>query len=384
MVHSNAVSLDEMAGTLLTLDEVRETLAASEPLAPHSFPTGSAVVFTLAEDWHSYGDTALAGTSTVRTAIGGTELQLTKAAVIEAGALCGVPREHQQKIPAALLAAEMNWWYQSGFGDRTFKLLTQHGDTVLGMCRDTINPFSNLALLNEALAGIERQYGTGEVLADYKFAHNLEHTGLRLIIPGQQRIISGTRVADDSWSTGLYLRNSLIGLKPPELTGYLFRHWCTNGCYDTLSTVRAGRRQIREEAEAVEWMTHAVDQVLGGLEHTLDEVQALTEIPVAGDVAVVLGDLFAQHGVPRAERTRVLNDMADIGGDLTMYDVQAAMTRAANAQGLSDRSVDVLLSAGGHIAHGAGERCTSCRRILPEGYLIPEPVEPPEAASLAG
>lgn len=370
------VSIDQMRGQLLTMDDIRGELAVSEPLAEHSFEVNSAVVFTLADDWHNRGETEVSPGSVVHTAIGGTEYQMTKTAILEAGAQCGIPREHAQKIPASLLQAEINWWFQAGFGDKSFKLLTQHGDTMLGMCRDTINPFSNLALLEVILGRIENTYGAGEVLADYKFSHDLEQTCLRLIVPGQHRVIAGSRVAGDTWSTGLYFKNSLIGLKPPEVKGYLFRYWCTNGEYDTLSTVTLARRQIHDQPEALEWMTHAVDQVLGGLEHHLDEVQALTSIPVEGDVSLVLGDLFTQHGVPRAERTRVLNGMADIGGDLTMYDVQAALTVAANAEGLSPRTVDTLLGAGGHVAHASTGRCDGslaggCRRLLPEGYVVP-------------
>lgn len=387
MTHSS-VHIDAMRPKLHDLDWLRGKLEASEPIEPHAFPAGEGVELVIPQDWHTVAENQVVPGALIRTAPalqGGQEYPLTKAAILEAAALCGIPRDHQQQIPAHLLVNEVNWWYQEGFGDKAFKLLKagpsdseEEGPaegTVMGLTRHTINPFSNLALLAPVLAGIEKQYGGGEVLVDYKFHHDLELTNFRLIVPGLVRTMTGTRVADDTWSTGINFRNSLIGLKPPELDGYLFRWWCTNGCYDTLSGQTASRRTIKDEADAVEWAAFAVDQVLGGLESTLDGVQELTSIPVEGDVSVVLSDLFTQHSVPRAERTRVLNSMADLGGDLTMYDVQNALTLAANSDQISPRTVDIMLRAGGHVAHAATGRCGSCRRVLPEGYVIPGQLE---------
>lgn len=374
MVHYNPVHIDKMLPKLHSLGWLQEKLAASEPLEPHSFPVNSDFQIMLPEGWEKGADNQVVEGAWVRTAAalaGGTEYPLTKAAILEIGAQGGIPRDHQQVMKYTLLQDEINWWMQEGLGDKQFKLLKNGDGAVLGVTRATINPFSNIALLEQLVAGLHRKYGEGEMLVDYKFHHDLELTNFRLIVPGSVRTITETRVADDTWSTGLNFRNSLIGLKPPQLDGYLF-HWiCTNGQYDTLSTRNAPRRQIKDEADALEWTAMAVDEVLGGLEHTLDDVQKLTEIPVEGDVSVVLGDLFVQHGVPKRERTRVLNSMADLGGALTMYDVQNAMTQAANDETLSPRSVDILLGAGGHIAHAATGRCDSCRRLLPEGYVIP-------------
>lgn len=388
MAHASSVHIDKMRDKLLSLTDVRGRLSASEPLEPHAFPVSGDFQMVIPEGWQAHAETQVVEGAWVRTASalnGGTEYPLTKAAILELGALGGIPREHQQVMKYTLLQDEANWWLQEGLGDKQFKLLKDESGTVLGVTRATINPFSNIALLDKALEGIEARYGKGEVLVDYKFHHDLENTQMRLIVPGQQRTITDTRQADDTWSVGLNYRNSLIGLKPPQVDGYLFRWWCTNGCYDTMSTRTAPRRQIKDEADALEWMGVAVDEVLGGLESTLDGVQALTQIPVEGDVSVVLGDLFEQHSVPRAERTRVLNSMADLGGDLTMYDVQNAMTAAANMDDLSPRSVDILMGAGGHIAHAAAGRCdgsleNGCRRILPEGFAVPVQEQAEESA----
>lgn len=372
MVHYNSVHIDQMRDKLHSLDWLQEKLGASEPLVPHAFPVNDGFKLVVPGDWAKHADQEVVPGASIVTAHSGTEYPLTKAAILETGALGGIPRDHAQKVLPSLFEQEANWWMQEGLGDANFKLLKGADDTVLGVTRATINPFSNLALLDELTAGLRRKYGAdAELLVDYKSHHDLELTSFRLIVPGDVRVISGSRVADDTWSAGINFRNSLIGLKPPQLDAYLLRWWCTNGCYDTMSTMTAPRRQIKDQADAIEWAKFAVDEVLGGLETTLDGVQELTAIPVEGDVAVVLSDLFTQHAVPKAERTRILNSMADLGGELTMYDVQNAVTAAANMDGLSPRTVDILLSTGGHVAHANTGRCASCRRILPEGYVIP-------------
>ena len=372
MAHYNSVHIDAMRPKLHSLDWLQDKLGGSEPLEPHTFPVNDGFKLVIPGDWAKHADQEVVPGASICTAHNGTEYPLTKAAILEAGALGGIPRDHAQKVLPSLFEQETNWWMQEGLGDISFKLLKDAGGTVLGVTRATINPFSNLALLDELVNGLRRKYGEGaELLVDYKTHHDLELTNFRLIVPGDVRVITGSRIADDTWSTGINFRNSLIGLKPPQLDGYLFRWWCTNGCYDTMSTMTAPRRQIKDQADAIEWAKFAVDEVLGGLETTLDGVQELTGIPVEGDVAVVLSDLFVQHGVPKAERTRVLNSMADLGGELNMYDVQNAITSAANMDGLSPRTVDILLSTGGHVAHANTGRCAACRRILPEGYVIP-------------
>lgn len=364
-----------MRGQLLTLEDVQNTLASTEPLGEYVFPVSNDVQFTLPDGWAGQDnpDAPLEG-AVVRTAAG-TGFQLTKNSLLEAGAACGLPRGYQERCPSDLLERQFNYWFQSGFGDKEFKLLAQgEGEEriALAMCRGTVTPFSNLRLLTAMMEAVQEKYGADtEILADYKFSHSLESTHLRLIVPGQQRNITGTSVADDTWSVGLQLKNSLIGLKQTELTGYLFRWWCTNGCIDTLASSGGfSRRTQHTEEEVYAWARDSVDNVLGGLEQTLDAVQTLTTIPVTADATMVLRDLFAQYNIPVRERDRVIANMAD-SDEMNMYGILNAITQTANADGLPRNAVNQLMEMGGHTAHAATGRCDAdhpCRRLLPEGW----------------
>jgi hypothetical protein len=289
-------------------------------------------------------------------------------------------------FPANLLEDQLNWWMRGGLGARELKVMAKQRENVdeplaLAVCRGTITPFSNLRILDAVTEGIQSAYGDGEILVDFKFAHSLERTNLRLVVPGHARNIAGSSLADDTWCTGIEVDNSLIGLKQTAVHGYLFRWWCTNGCTDTLtSSGGLARRSVNTPDEAYEWARASVDAVLGGLESTLDAVQALTQIPLGADVTLVLGDLFDQYAIPVRERQRVLAYMAD-NETHTMYDLMQAITRAANGTDLEPNAIRRLLEMGGHTAHAATLRCGPdhpCRRLMPEGYEPPALVVPGE------
>lgn len=378
-----AVSIDKMRDQLLTLDQVREQLAVTEPLTEHLF-TPRGVEFKIPEDWadREVSDDAPLEGAVVQ--IGGDgasagEYTLTRNSLLETGSACRITRGYQKAIPPDLLRVNLEWWFGHGHTeDKEFKLLTREEDgqspVVSAFTRGSVTPFSNLHLLDALLTGIENKYGAGEVLADYKFSHSVERTHMRLIVPGEHRTITGSSVADDTWSVGLQLKNSLIGLRQTILDGYLFRWWCTNGCIDTLATSGGFSRRTQHTPEEVyEWARTSVDQVLGGLEETLDGVQALTDIPVSHDATLVLRDLFAQYNLPVRERDRVIAQMADTD-EPNMYGLLNAITVTANADNVPVSAVEQLMAMGGHAAHAVAGRCSAdhpCRRLLPEGYEVP-------------
>lgn len=384
MPHTSVVDFDAMRDKLLSLDDIREELAATEPLAEVTFTTGDkSLGVAFGEDeqgkaWHQRAGTEPAP-AWLRLP-GGEVYQLTAEAAQQLGSRCHMPDGYQALVPGDVLAYDLNYWLHTGLGETDLKLLAAGtgkdpdgsvAPLVRGVCRPSVSPFSNLGLLDAMLGRIRNAYGTDtEVLGDYKFHHDLERTALRLIIPGQSRVVTGTSVQDDTWSLGLDFYGSTIGLKPNSLAGYLFRWWCTNGCTDvTASSCRFSRRGSSED-DAMKWARESVDSILGGLEEGFNQVQELTGIPVEGEVVPVLQGLFREFGVAKAERTEIMETMADTGGDLTMYDLVSAVTIAANSEDLDDNHVRRLLGMGGHIAHAHRGLCNACHQLLPEGAEV--------------
>jgi hypothetical protein len=380
MVHQQVIDFDAMRGKLKTLSDIETALGATEPLSEVKFKAGGSDVAPIVKVGEGWQKKPLTDPVPVTLALpGGETYWLTRQATMELASECRITRGYQTAVPANLLQENMTWWLKTGLGERELKLLVSgtHGDgddqhpLAVAMCRRTISPFSNLKLLEVVVDGLRGKYGQDtEILADYKFTHNLEDTWLRLIVPGNQRVISGTPVLDDTWSTGIQFRNSMIGLKQTEIMGYHFRWWCTNGCTDVANSSGGFSRRGTTEEDVLEWAATAVDEVLGGLEDTLDQVQSLVTQPVADEAVTVLRDLFRTYGLPQRERRRVIEGMAD-SSDMSMYGLLAAVTQAANYDKVQPRAVAQLLDMGGHIAHAAQGRCGSCKRLLPEGYAVP-------------
>lgn len=368
-----SITVETMKDRLLTLNEVRETLSATEPLSTRTFSIGDPVQFTVAAGWQETITTS-AGTDAVAAVIGlpgGTEYQLTKDALLEATSICGISKSYAVKCPAGLLEPQLNYWFQGGLANRPirdFQLLIAAG-LGAAITRKSVVPFSNLRLLDEALDGITARYGPGEILADYKFTHTLRRTHLRLIVPEYRRAIIGTGTDDDTWSVGLQVKNSLIGEERTSVDGYLFRWWCTNGSVDTRSTSGTWtRRGGGSDTEVYEWARSAVDDILGGLEPALDGVQEMVAIPIEGRANDVLRDVFEHYRVPLPERARIIENMVDTGGALNMYTVMQAITQVANDFTLDPSHVDNLMRMGGDLPHAATARCDEtnpCRRMLP-------------------
>lgn len=367
------VTIESMKPKLHSLDFARELLAKTEPLSTHGFTVGSGVRFVVSPGWH-HGAANLAGTELVEAAIeigvgpGTQTFQLTLDTLLEAAAISGISRTKALTWPAELLERPLNYFFREGLlnraGTHDYQLLVAGGYGA-ALTKANVNAFSNLRLLEQILNGVEEFYGKGEVLVDYKLTHTLKKTVIRLIVPGNTRQIRNTGVADDTWSTGIQLRNSLIGDDKTSIDGYLFRWWCTNGATDTHASSGVWSRKGGREADVYEWARTAVDNVLGGLEPALDAVQNMVDIPIEGHANDVLRDVFEYYRVPVAQRTRIIENMVEAGTRLNMYTVMNAITAAANDTTMDPGQIENLLRMGGDLPYAASSRCDGCRRLMP-------------------
>jgi hypothetical protein len=370
-----SITIDQVKEKLLSLDDVRERLAITEPLITHEFEVGEGVSFRLEEEFN-HGLKAMQDTDAIPAfvSVGGRELQLTKSGLYDALGEFGLSKGFVSKAPSHIVEDSLNHFFRGGLGKGEYKILGVRGDKAAAVARGAVQPYSNLRLLEIVLDGIEAKYGKGEVFADYKFVHNLQRTHLRLIVPEYVRVIENTGTDNDTWSTGIQLINSLTGLEQTQVNGYLFRYWCTNGAIDTRTNANStwSRRGAVGQGDGVfEWARDAVDEVLGGLEGSLDAVQAMTEVSIEGSAVEALRDVFATYKIPTAQRNSILNAMVN-ETDLTMYSLMQAVTQAANNADLSATDVDRLMRVGGDLPTTVEEgRCDAdhpCGRFLAHNH----------------
>lgn len=364
-----SITIDDVKDKLLTLDDVRETLGRTEPLSTYEFEVGgNSVAFRLEEDFnHGLKATEADAPINAFVTVGGTELQLTPDALYGLAGEAYMTKGYVQNYPAEQVAEGLNYQFNTGLHGKDFKILAVGNRKAAAMTRGALQPYSNLQFLEIALNAIEKQYGAGEVFADYKFVHNLKQTHLRLIVPEHVRVMHNTGTDNDTWSAGIQIKNSLNGDEQTEFNGYLFRYWCTNGAIDTMNSSNSvwSRRGAAGKGDAVyEWARDAVDEALSGLEGSFDAVQALTDISIEGTAAEALEGVFNTYKIPGAERIHITKNMVN-EDEMTMYSLMQAVTQAANNADVKPHIVDSLMRAGGGLPFLAAEgRCGSCHRFM--------------------
>lgn len=360
-----SVSVDDMRDKLLTLDDARARLATLEPLNQYKFEVGPDVRFRLMPGW-AQNLKVLRGTEPVDAfiSIKDREYQLTKDSTLEAFKIINMPATYATKTPARLIEPQLNYWFREGYDGRDYKILENNG---LGQVftSSSMIPYSNLRLLDSIIDGIKDKYGDTEVLVDYKFTNTLRSTYLRLVLPQQRRIMADTGTSNDEWSVGVQLTNSLTSEKKTEVSGYLFRWWCTNGATTVQDQWdrRADRYNSDEDDSWIfDWAKDSTTEILGGVDPALDKIQESAYISLGTDTARALEDIYKQYRVPKDMQTAITDEMVN-QSDLTLYSVMQAITRQANDPTRDADEVNNLMRVGADVSEHARERCNSCHRI---------------------
>ncbi len=366
--------VDEMRAKLTPLHKVQETLAEYEPLGELAFTVGDQVRFDVANAWE-FGVVAkgLQDMVDVWVTVGGgrgkRELRLTKEALLQFTSYAGMPHKYVEKLPAQLLGPSLNYWFREGLVDRSgsrtkdFKILTSRGDGV-ALTRQSVDPFSTLTIIDRVLAAVEAKHGETEVLVDPKFYHSLMQTWVRLVLPGVSRTIEGTSVAEDEWSTGIVIKNSLNGRGKTGVDGYLFRWVCSNGAVDVRNPYGGNwvRKQHVPNDGVYDWVQETAGNVLDNIGTSLDAVQAMVEVPIEGNVADTLKDIFQYYKVRVTDRPKII-ELLSHAQRLTMYEVMQAITQVANDPANEQQFIESLQRLGGELPHASTSVCDACRRL---------------------
>ena len=235
--------------------------------------------------------------------------------------------------------------------------------------KDSLSTFPNIPVVERVLSRARAKYDTDEFYFDYKLAHSLERTALRIIIPAHRRTIHSARHdagKEDEWSLGLQITNSLMGDPETRLnvSGYLFSWWCTNGAISTHATSGNYNRRIQGQdlGEVIDWVAGSTDAILNSLEPELDGIEALTRLSLEGELTETVNDVFKQLRVPVPARKGVVDALVE-SDDFTAYGLMMAVTQAANDPTITDTVREGTMRVGGVIPHTITDRCDACHRV---------------------
>jgi hypothetical protein len=361
------------AGNLITMDEAREVLSTTEPMTETQFALDGTdrVGFTLPMGWQD--DLQKADGSTVTSTgitVNGAGFNLTKEALLKMTSSIGLTKDYVMRSPGPLIAPQLNWWVKNGGvkGSDGMRLLSK--DNVgIAFIKSSLATFANLPMLDRVEQMLRAKFGEQNLYVDYKIAHSLERTALRIIVPDADRLIPSARNSageEDRWSLGVQLTNSLMGDPETRLAvnGYLFAWWCTNGAVSTHATSGNYNRRVQGQdfAEVLDWIGTSTERIMTDLEPELDDIAALTTIPLDGELNDVVADLFNQLHVPVPARKGIVDALVE-SDDLSAYGLMQAVTQAANDPTLSDRVRETTMRVGGLIPHTITDRCDSCHRV---------------------
>jgi hypothetical protein len=130
------IDIEEMRGKLLTLDQARERLEATEHLAQYTFDTtgGNDVKFNFHPQWNvglKEQDDLFVTQGTI--SIDGFERHLTKEAALKAASEIGLPAAYVLKTPPKMIEEQLNYWFANGCGTDKGKELKMLASDAAGL-----------------------------------------------------------------------------------------------------------------------------------------------------------------------------------------------------------------------------------------------------------
>lgn len=362
---------DQSRERLLTLDEARERLSVSEPFEVVHIDEDSSVEWTFSPTWALTLDTTH-GTDPVEVevCVGGRPFGLTKDAVFTAASAFGLPSSHAKQLPAHLIQQEMNYWFGEGIGRREFNLLVTGGDQAEAFVKPTKKPFSNLFLLDAVIKQVRSRIGEADIYVDFKFAHSLTKTDIRLVIPTLRAAI-----ADEHWVGGIQISNSLIARSQTSIEPYLLRVAERLGATGSIEFGVWNRRVQGQQLEDVEaWAQRSVNDIFDSAPSRFREVEKLTSVRLEGNAQEILREVFKTYGVPYTQQNEILSDLIE-ADELSMYYLMLALSRLANNPSLKPDRVDTLLRIAGSIPSALFDPLN--RKLWDEGHSAdPDAVNP--------
>jgi hypothetical protein len=391
-VDFSSVLFTDTEGLMLPVSAARARLAETEPLLGVPFTTrelGTEVV--IGKGWFEREPVQHA--PVWLTLPGGYTAQLTRQATDQLASLCKANKKFQEFIPTGILEAIVNYGLREGLqkknGDgldlqllvsgmgtglaRNDGLAPDEVPLAVAATRATVQPFSNLSLLDAVLLSARAKFGHAvaeRALVDYKFFNDLEHTSFRVIFPDVQQVVAS---AADAWCYGVEVSNSAIGSYQTEVAGYLFRFSTTGGITDLESQAGGFQRRDSTPEQAYAWAAEACGEIFDHAEDAFDGVRTLQDSDVDDDLGTVMPQLYRDSPVSKELKLRISEELANCDERVTMLHVADAASVAANDPEASWRDVRSLLDLAGTVLHQGGGMCRGqlaggCRRLLQPGY----------------
>lgn len=277
--------------------------------------------------------------------------------------LAGFPESIVKNYPTPLMVEPLNYGFRNRVGEKV-KAFVRDGNLVA-----FVKPTLELISVRELVDKMYNVAGGADKVLFERIDHKLAYTQVSMILPLRDREWVDERIAsgghkrvNDVVCGGINFQASIMGEKPIEVSGYLYRLVCSNGLISAETKFKWSRKT--ESQPLVDWFGERVLACMEGLTHELDKVDNLIKLPIAeGSRARVLDGVFREYEMSDRMRQGVLERLAD-APPRNMWDVTNAITNVANDEEYSENPLTIrrLQTIGGHMSTKL-HVCDSCHAV---------------------
>lgn len=283
--------------------------------------------------------------------------------------LAGFAESVITKYPVEVMIDPLNYGFRNRVGEkvRAFVNGTQGGAQghLVAFVKPTLELISTRMLVDKML---EMVGGNGLF---ERLDHDLSYTNCSMLVPFHNREWVDERIAQSSGAHagmndvicgGINFQTSIMGEKPLEVSGYIYRLICSNGLISAEAKFKWSRKT--EATPLADWFGERVQACLDGLAHEFEKIDTMIKLTIPdGHRAQVMANVFQEYELSERIRHGVLARLADAPAR-HMWDVVNAITNVANDEEYSEnpQTIRRLQSIGGDITTKM-HICDSCHSV---------------------
>ena len=273
----------------------------------------------------------------------------------------GINKSYLAKCPADLKATNLNYWLQARSNAAT--VIEAVGESVINIHKPglVILPLTKVAEVVTRTFKPDNEIVN--LIRDERWFHLDVKTDHHIEVHPDARI-EGRKEVGDITHGGVRILANPIEAKPPKVLTYLHRLWCTNG---STSPEHEGAINIKGSNvdEVLAELELVAQKVMGDLDKKLAAYAALADRRPPGSPTRFAYQLGREYNLTQRIMDRVIERVAVLPEDASLYDVQQVFTQLANGN-VNYRTMTALQHLGGDMAFATDHvvhRCETCERL---------------------
>jgi hypothetical protein len=347
------------AGTTLTYKEMLKLLEETEGLKEE--------LFELGEDSVEFICDLEDEDNPLKFKINSSKYNLNAESTLQILNFAKMPKSVIDEYDIDIIATAVNWYYANKGGE--LKALVKD-KTILAFTRPGTEIYSTVELIKEMVRALE-----GFDITEFHFDnvyHTLKETYFSLVVPHKSHDLDD----GDILRAGIFFQNSLVGLKPLTMNGYISRDYHENGMISAETVEKWSRKQAKKSDDVIDdaedhydvytWAFDTADTIMRAFSREAKQIEYLSKMEMGNHAGTLFGDIFKKNNIPVAVQKLVREEYVDQPGQ-TVYDLWNSITLTANRTEIEDAIATrkkVMEAAGKLAAHP--QSCTTCHRLTSE------------------